>query len=632
VSEEKVALVMALRRVMKQAGFPVRADFIAWAKTSGWHQLNDKTFQGLFGASNLRSATREMAWHTVAQVVTYSCQHSPHLNTERELPRMAGFWQHAYGRVPDGYSGRIITPTPGDIALLCGKGDPAELDTAHRQAAELSRQITQLNTDMALLSEQVSDRNEQILQLRRHLERAETGKAAVEGTAAARQEALKQLRAQLAEAHHALEADDQRLSDVHGELQKVQHRATNATAAAFTLDVDTPPDWSARSHPNGDRLRRLRNEPAPTTATPGLRILARHLLEHAIEHGDDLDKLVATANISPEVIEPLLTAALLPGRDMVLAVAAKCGADLELTARLYEQAHAEQHLRKHAENPAENLAKIRVIAGENPIPPAGNPARMKSGPPRPAAPDHTAGSHPGSRWPTSRRIAIAVVLILILVAAIAASATPDTDDPPAAANATTISTQAATSSPTPSSTLATSTPTPSSAPATPTRAITGHGDGGNVIVSRDGRRRAAVEALDNHSGFQDGMELRVWDVKTGKRVRTFGFDDSAARIALSSDGSYLAAIVVVKHSRFFSRFQLYTLYVWNVVTGDQVIKRYIDRQVGSAEGPPLLTRSLTLKFLKGTTLLSSNDVNDDDSLDGRLALTNAANGDTIGRA
>ena len=85
MSEEKVALVMALRRVMKQAGFPVRADFIAWAKTAGWHQLNDKTFQGLFWASHLRS-NRETPWYTVAQVATYSGRHSARLDAERELP------------------------------------------------------------------------------------------------------------------------------------------------------------------------------------------------------------------------------------------------------------------------------------------------------------------------------------------------------------------------------------------------------------------------------------------------------------------------------------------------------------------------------------------------------------------
>ena len=136
-------------------------------------------------------------------------------------------------------------------------------------------------------------------------------------------------------------------TDMYGGLRIVQHRATNAAAAAaFTLDVGvTPPDWSILSHSSGDRLRRLRAEPVPATATPGLRILARHLLEHAIEHGSDLGELVATANISPEVIEPLLTAALLSGRDTVLAVAAKCGADPDHTARLYEQTRAEQDLR-----------------------------------------------------------------------------------------------------------------------------------------------------------------------------------------------------------------------------------------------------------------------------------------------
>jgi hypothetical protein len=609
---------MALRRVMKQAGFPVRADFIAWAKTAGWHQLNDKTFQGFFGASHLRS-TRETPWHIAAQVVTYSCRHSPHLDAERELPRMAGFWQQAYRRVPDGYSGRIITPTQGDIALLCGQ-DPVDLDTARRQAAKLSRQLEQLNTDMALLSEQVTDRNEQILQLRRQLERAETGKAAVEGTAVARQEALEQLRAELAEAHRALETDDQRLNDVHGELQKAQHRATKATAAAFTVGTNTPPAWSTVEQSGGDRLRRLRDAPAPTTATPGLRILARHLLEHAIEHDADLDELVTTANISPEIIEPLLTAALLPGRDTVLAIAAKCGADPERTTQLYEQAYAEQRLRDTAENPTENLTRTSVFAGEKTTALAEDMARIVGRPRRPAPPDLAAGSHPGSPRPTFRRLAVAIALVLVAALASSGPRRSDTDDSAITANSPTApNTQATTSS-----------PATSSAPATPAKAITDHGDGSSVIVSRDGRRRAALD----RSSYSEG-KLQVWNVKGGQRVRTIdlSYNDTVARIALSVDGSYLAAITVSDFQFWGNRSRSYTLHVWKIAaTDDLVIKRYIDvrRRPASLTAQPFRIPQLTLRFLKGTTLLSSNDVDDDDRIDDRLTLMNAADGGTIG--
>lgn len=545
---------------------------------------------------------------------------------------MAGFWQQAHGRVPDGYPGRIIAPTEADIALLCGESNPAELDIARRQAAELSRQVVQLRTEMTLLSEQVTDRDEQILRLRRQLEQAETGKASWKGTAQARQEALERLRIELSEAHRAREADDQRLADVQGELQKVQGRATRAAAEGFTLDVDTPPDWSTLGQSPGDRLRGLRDKPAPATATPGLRILARHLLEHAIEHGNDLDQLVATANISPEVIEPLLTAALLPGRDTVLAVAAACSAEPDRTTQLYEQARAEQNLRDTAENPARNPATTRVTPGENPFPPTENPALTGDLPRRPAPPDRTTESHPAQppAQPqiTRRRVAIAVILALVAgpatISAIQQSSPKAGGSTPTATSPTTVSAPPTTSSPTTSST-----------PATPRKTVTGHGDGTDMIVSRDGHRRATtitteVDA-DSYDYDYSDTELRVWNVKSGKRVRAVDLDGSPARIALSTDGSYLAAIVV---SHFQFRWTLislhHTLHVWNVATGDQIVKRDIDVQRGKVGDPPFLTRRVTLRFLKGTTLLSSNDIDDDDHIDDHIALMNATNGATIG--
>ena len=57
-----------------------------WGQKTRMNPMSDdKTFQGLFWASHLRS-NRETPWYTVAQVATYSGRHSARLDAERELP------------------------------------------------------------------------------------------------------------------------------------------------------------------------------------------------------------------------------------------------------------------------------------------------------------------------------------------------------------------------------------------------------------------------------------------------------------------------------------------------------------------------------------------------------------------
>ena len=206
-----------LRRLPGEAGFPSHK---AFAEYGG---LDPKTVAGWWGSER----TRRDSWVNAVTLVDLCARHSPRMDRQRALGRLAWLWQQAYEALPEGFKGEPVAVDADEMAVLCGDiASPAEA-AAQRELVDLRRQLPELQDEIVELRRQLTTLEHELRDARER-----------ETTLSEQQEVIVELRRQLTAAGSHADELRHRIAALEHELRDARERQTALSEQQEKVIVD----------------------------------------------------------------------------------------------------------------------------------------------------------------------------------------------------------------------------------------------------------------------------------------------------------------------------------------------------------------------------------------------------------